>query len=191
MKRKQTDKVRRNRSHNLKSAVETWSVSKTYEGLLAGLPTTPLTPEQENALAIKIQASGKQDEDAINELALHSMREAFFYALHCSRQLAADSVYSLCYSALRYAATNFQPHRIRFLAFSKPYLRGEIYKTFNELKVVKESETESLHLYEDPEVDVPDVFHRATCIDSDMHGIMIRDEWENVKPIIREKTLRK
>lgn len=166
---------------------------KLYEGLLSGLPTEILTPEQENVLAEKIQAS--QDEDVINELVLHNMREAFFYALACSRTLAADAVYSLCYAALRYSATNFQPRRIRFVSFSKPYIRGEIYKTFEERKVVKDSETVSL-IMEDAETETPtsdaarevtDLYHKASCVDSDMHGIIIRDEWEHIRPILREK----
>lgn len=186
--RRKRDGLRLNAVQKLKNDIGAAnSVNLQYEGLLVGLPTTPLTPEQENALAKKIQVSKKQDEDAINELVLHAMREAFFYAMYFSRKLSADSVYSLCYSALRYAATNFQPHRIRFLGFAKPYIRGEICKTFNDLKVVKESETESMHLYEGPDVEVPDAFHRATCVESDMHNIIIRDEWESLKPIFREK----
>lgn len=186
--RRQSDWHRLNKIQQVKK-----DSKKQYDSLLSGLPTEILTPDRENELAEKIQAS--QDEDAINELVLHNMRDAFFYALACSRTLLADTVYSLCYAALRYSATNFQPRRIRFVAFSKPYIRGEIYKTFEERKVVKNAETVSLVL-ENAEIDTPssdatrevmDLYHKASCVDSDIHGIMIRDEWERIRPIFIEK----
>lgn len=176
-----------------------------YEPLLRGLPKKQLTTEEEDALAIRIQATRRKheaDEDAMNALILHSMREAFFYAMGCARNLPPDAVYSLCYAALRLAAPNFSPGRIRFFAYCKPYVRGEICKTFNELKVVRNADCQTLS---------PDVvnsaeegtsgetywasdFVRNSFIDSkvdvvepETDAIMGREEWTLIVPILQSR----
>jgi len=174
-----------------------------HEDLLTGVPETRLSLEQERQLSDKIQASKKSDEDAINTLTMHNLREAFYYALACSRTLPPDEVYSLCYAALRYAATNFKYRGARFFPYSKAYIRGEIYKTFNDRNVVKEAVCVPLRLEDEEKAraiedlvedghflhlrrDADKNFIEPT-VESDLHGIAIRDEWARIKPIFRAK----
>jgi len=164
--------------------------NRPHEGLLRGLPIDILTPEEEVTLA------RKSDEDARNDLALHNMREAFFYALACARSLPPDEVYSLCYKALSSAARNFKPGRTsRFFAFAKPYIRGEIYRTFKRYKVVTKAETTEIPcedqddmarwvLFEHTHDDRYDAFQKATTIEPDFQSIMARDEWASLKPLL-------
>lgn len=165
-------------------------MNQPHEGLLRGLPTEALSPETEVSLA----RAG--DEDSRNELALHNMREAFFYALACAHSLPPDEVYSLCYKALLAATRNFKPGRTsRFFAFAKPYIRGEIYRTFKRYKIVKESETTQIPIEtrcetddqwrptSDPTTDF-DAFQKATSIEPDFQSIMANDEWASLKPFL-------
>lgn len=148
-----------------------------HEGLLRGLPTETLPPETEVSLA----RAG--DEDSRNALALHNMREAFFYALACAHSLPPDEVYSLCYKALSAAARNFEPGRTsRFFAFAKPYIRGEIYRTFKRYKVVTKAETTEIPVEE--EDDQFEAFQKATMVEPDFQTIMAHDEWAGLKPLL-------
>lgn len=116
--------------------------------LLDGLPEHPLTTEEENVLAKIIQGNRAapmrlRKEDAINKLVLHNMRESIPYAMRCCRSgLEESEIFSLCYSALMKAVTNFKPNNIRFFAYSKVYVRGEISRTWKKRDVVKSA---SLH----------------------------------------------
>jgi len=174
--------------------------NSAHNDLLRGIPETRLSLEQESALSDKIQASKKSDEDSINALALHNLREAFYYALACSKTLPPDDVYSLCYAALRYAATNFKYRGARFFPYSKAYIRGEIYKTFNDRNVVKDAICEPLRLGDEEmvrEIEESENGHPLSLrrprnfieptVESDLHGIVIRDEWGRIKPIFRDK----
>jgi RNA polymerase sigma factor (sigma-70 family) len=109
--------------------------------LLDSLPQDVFTVEQEFALATRIQKS-KNDDD-INDLVLHSMKEGFLYAKKCCRaNIPDDELFSLCYTALRRNAKRFRPGGIRFLAFAKAGLRGVLSRYWKTLDVVKNS---SLH----------------------------------------------
>lgn len=178
------------------------------ESLLRGLPKKQLTMQQEDELAGRIQGEKQQDGldlSSINELAIYNMREAFAYTMACSRGHGFDPgmILSMCWKGLCYAATNFQPGRIRFLAFAKPYLRSELYKTHDELKVVRNAECQTL---------LPEVFtveglpedhfaanvcqtldterfldDKADIVESDLEGIMTRDEWHAMVPILQSR----
>lgn len=181
---------------------ETLTLTRNHDprGILSGLPEKQLTPEQEAELADRIQASKQRDEDCMNELALHAMREAFYYAMACSKKrLSEAEVFSLCFEALKKAAKNFQSGQIRFFAYAKPYVRGEICTTFEQLRVVKRGETESLIAtdstgedrqtgedYYMGETQTADTrgYAGPESVDSDMEGIMNRDEWASIKPIL-------
>lgn len=150
-----------------------------HEGLLRGLPTETLSPE------IEVSLARAGDEDSRNELALHNMREAFFYALACARTLPPDEIYSLCYKALSAAARNFEPGRTsRFFAFAKPYIRGEIYRTFKRYKVVTKAETTEIPVESDEPDDQFEAFQKATTVEPDFQTIMAHDEWASLKPLL-------
>lgn len=155
------------------------ATNQPHEGLLRGLPTETLSSETEVSLA----RAG--DEDSRNELALHNMREAFFYALACARTLPPDEIYSLCYKALSAAARNFEPGRTsRFFAFAKPYIRGEIYRTFKRYKVVTKAETTEIPVESDEPDDQFEAFQKATTVEPDFQTIMAHDEWASLKPLL-------
>lgn len=172
--------------------------STPNRSILNGLPEKELGPEHETALGVRIQT--KRDEDDMNTLALYNMREAFAYASACcKRRLSETEIFSLCFEALKKAAKNFVPGQIRFFAYAKPYVRGEICNTYDDLRVVRRGETELLapddipgeneHTAEDDfdtcEVQTRDNhFHKEDVVDSDMEGIMNRDEWASIKPIL-------
>jgi len=165
------------------------AANQPHEGLLRGLPTVTLTAE------VELDLARKGDEDSRNDLALHNMREAFFYALACAKTLPPDEVYSLCYKALSAAARNFEPGRTsRFFAFAKPYIRGEIYRTFKRLThVVTKAETMEIPVEADDE-DLAsanfEAFQKATAVAPDFESIQARDEWASIKPLLAELTER-
>lgn len=180
-----------------------------YEYLLKGLPKKQLTTEQEDDLAIKIQAAkkkGQADQECLNDLALYNMREALFYGLACarSRQIDAGTIFSLCWAALCAAAPNFEAGRIRFFAYAKPYVRGEIIKAFHAQKVVRHGETRSLTpdtigavtdheeagdvSFTHSSVDIDDLLlAKADVVEADTEGIMVRDEWSALLPVIQTR----
>jgi RNA polymerase sigma factor (sigma-70 family) len=181
-------------------------IIKEHEGLLRGLPKKQLNTEQENELAARIQAAkakGIEDDDSINELALHAMREAFYYGLACAKKLPADAVYSLCYTGLHAAARNFAPNMIRFFAYSKAYVRGEIYRAYEDLKVVRKAEHQTLapdtctedEATEDHKMslntsdtyEVSKRFLKSDIVESALPDIMARDDWSVLKPIMDDK----
>lgn len=104
--------------------------------LLESLPQEPFTREQEFALASRIQKT--KNEDDINDLALHNMREAFLYSKRCSRnKIDDDELFSLCFITLKRNAKRFRPGGLRFLAFAKAGLRGALSRYWKTLDVVK------------------------------------------------------
>lgn len=176
-----------------------------FNHLLKGLPRKQLTTEQEDGLAVRIQATkerGEADVDSVNELALYNMREAFSYGVSCARNLPGGVVFSLCWTALVAAATNFEAGRIRFFAYAKPYVRGEVIKAFHAAKVVRHGETRALSpdsiLTGEVEgsEDVPLHFTmdtdelllaKADTVEADTEGIMVRDEWSVLVPILQSR----
>lgn len=115
-------------------------------GILESLPESPLPIQEEQKIGVKLSKMGKRArEKALEKLVLHSMREAFFYARRCCRSnLPADEIYSLCYSALCRAAGNFKPRRIRFFAYAKVFIRGEISREWKKKSLVKNVPVEKI-----------------------------------------------
>lgn len=177
------------------------------ESLLRGLPKKQLTMQQEDELAGRIQAQKQHDGldlTSINELSVYNMREAFAYTMACSRGHGFDpgTILSMCWKALCYAATNFQPGRIRFLAFAKPYLRSELYKAHEELKVVRNAECQTLMSDSISQNECAEDGDEAVCqtrdsetfleskvdvVESDLEGIMSRDEWGVMVPVLQSR----
>ena len=110
--------------------------------ILQGLPEEKLTPTEEEYLARwALQTPGEPE--PIHKLTLHNLREALPYATRCCRgALREDEIFSVCYAALMKAAKNFRPGGIRFFAYSKVYVRGELSRTWKTKDVVRSS---SLH----------------------------------------------
>jgi RNA polymerase sigma factor (sigma-70 family) len=167
--------------------------------ILDGLPEHSLTPDEENIFARRIQKFNSTP--AIQALVLHNMREAIPYATRCCRAgLEESEVFSLCYSALMKAVSNFKPDNIRFFAYAKVYIRGEISRTWKKRDVVKAS---SLH-----ETSPEPVFIRRMItgedreserewvvrdikpiepdfVDPEFRLIDLKEKWRVVEPLIR------
>lgn len=107
--------------------------------LLDGLPEESLPPADEQEIAKKIlRCRPARVPKLENQLVLHSMREAFFYARKCCRcQLPDGEIYSLAYEALSKATTTFTPKRIRFFAYAKVFIRGGICRVWKSQDVIR------------------------------------------------------
>jgi RNA polymerase sigma factor (sigma-70 family) len=171
--------------------------------LLESLPADVLTREQEFALAATIQKT--KDEDTVNDLVLHTMREGFLYAKKvCRSKIEDDELFSLCYIALRRNAKRFRPGGVRFFAFAKPGMRGALSRYWKTLDTVKNS---SLHESEVEDYAPAQVFigsdieqddyTSAVCfayrdadeptVDPDFRSIDIREKLDIVKDIAKRK----
>jgi len=102
--------------------------------ILDGLPEEILTRDAEDKLA------WQHTEQSLNELVLHNLREAFRYARYlCASGIADDELLSVCYIALRGAARTFKTGQIRFFAYAKPHVRGQISREWKTKDVVRNS----------------------------------------------------
>lgn len=93
--------------------------------------------------------------NALDKLALHNLQEAVIYVRHCSRgNIGQEEIISLCWVALRQAAKNYCLRKsggIRFFAFAKQYLRGQISAERKQKLVVRNSEHKALdEINDDP-----------------------------------------
>lgn len=87
--------------------------------ILEGIPTEKLTREAEDNLARDGSAS------ALEQLVLHNLREGYVYLKGCcSRELSDGEVLSAAYTGLVAAAKIFEPDRIRYFSYAKPFVRG-------------------------------------------------------------------
>jgi RNA polymerase sigma factor (sigma-70 family) len=158
-----------------------------------------LTPIEEAYLTTRIAHT--QGDDDINMLVLHNLREAVPYALTCCRcSLSEGEVLSLCYTALRKAAIRFKPGGVRFFAYAKQDVRGEIARYWKTLEVVRnagehESETNDINRipihcsngqegegvifeYEDGPIE-PDY------AEPEFDKIDLRERWKQIAPLLR------
>lgn len=169
------------------------------KNILDGLPEIgSLTREAEAALA--------GNPEAEPTLALHNMREAFLYARKCCRgMLTEDEIYSACYDALCKAAKNFKAGQIRFLGYSKPYLRGalsQVWKTKDTVpnkKNVRARQGEPTRLTEEIESEdiaeeadgITGIFRKERFVDvfpivqPELEVIQSREEWRLIEPLIQ------
>jgi len=145
----------------------------------------------------------KESAATVEELVLGSMREAILYAGRCARgRIEPGELFSLCYCALSKAAPRFRPGGIRFFAYAKQDIRGEIARYWKSLDVVKhasehesdecpvavirknftdgaeECETE-LH-----EVDVEPI--EPQHVEPEFEMINIRERWAIVAPLLHK-----
>lgn len=79
------------------------------------------------------------------DLVMNSMREALLYTRECSRgKIRDDALVSLCYETMTKSARIFKPGRLRFFAYCKARLRGELKRYWENLGTVRNAETVSL-----------------------------------------------
>jgi RNA polymerase sigma factor (sigma-70 family) len=160
------------------------------------LPKERLSIEEEFALARKIQAH--QNDEDITRLVMHNMREAVLYLRRVTRgDLGDEELVSLTYSTLVQNAKRYHPGMRRFFVFAKLGLRGACKKVWTSRKVVRNGETVSsdfespatdAHLPKDPDAkeedpQAPDY----QIVQPDFSGILSRERWEMIKPIIARK----
>lgn len=102
----------------------------------------PLSREKEDALV------KKGTKKSLEKLVLHNMTEAVIYARHISRGTAdSGELISACWLALRSASNNYccrHNSGIRFFAFCKQSIRGQISAERKRKLVVRNSEHQSL-----------------------------------------------
>lgn len=163
------------------------------------LPEEKLTTEQEQALAKKIQAGNKIEENA-NQLAMSAMREAVVYARHVTRGLLQDDeLISVCYTALLMNAKRFRPGMIRFFSFAKPGVRGAFQRNWTKKDTVKHATTisreELPYAHENPPLTEEQIEENAKCnpvpdsetVQPDFDGVFTRERWDFVSGIIEGK----
>ena len=138
--------------------------NQTYEKLLKGLPT---------------ERPADETKATQEELVLGHMRDAFYYAMKCSNgKLTDDDIYDLCYNALCRAAKGFQAGRgIKFMAYSKPFIRGQISRVWLTKDVVRNA---SLH--EEPSLVDEEV--QEPSIDPDWERIDLDEKMEMIAPLL-------
>lgn len=102
----------------------------------------PLSREKEDALV------KKGTKKSLEKLVLHNMTEAVIYARHISRGTAdSGELISACWLALRAASNNYccrHNSGIRFFAFCKQSIRGQISAERKRKLVVRNSEHQAL-----------------------------------------------
>lgn len=102
--------------------------------MLLGLPTEILTPVEEAALISDGTLESRQ------KIVVHAMRAACHYAQKvCKGNVDGEDIFSACYDALCHSVNNFTPGKKTFFAYSKPFIRGEIFKAWRAMKAVKNS----------------------------------------------------
>lgn len=102
--------------------------------MLVGLPTTLLTPDEESALISDGTLESRQ------KIIIHAMRSACHYAqVVCKGNVDGEDIFSACYDALCHSINNYKPGKRTFFAYSKPFIRGEVFKAFRAMKAVKHS----------------------------------------------------
>jgi len=144
----------------------------------------------------------RESKATVEQLVLGSMREAILYAGRCARgRIEPGELFSLCYCALSKAAPRFRPGGIRFFAYAKQDIRGEIARYWKSLDVVKHaSEHESEHLptiirktltdgseegeNETTQVDVEPIEPQHVEPEFDMMNI--RERWAIVSPLLHK-----
>lgn len=148
--------------------------------LLKDLPQTPISAEYEQALFL---AGGTE------KLILHTLVQAIKYIGNARRcnpvNISLAEKLSLCYAALSKSVRTFKPGMKSFLAYSKPFLRGEMCKHWRDKNVVRDS-----YRHEKPaDENFPQPIIEAASSDPAWEEIHYKELWAQVEPVIR-KTLK-
>jgi len=95
-------------------------------------PSVTLTPAQER-------------KSTPENLVMSSIHEALLYTRKCSYgKIPDDALLSLCYETMLKSAKIFRPGKLRFFAYTKARLRGEVKRYWCSLETVRNAETVSL-----------------------------------------------
>lgn len=169
-------------------------------GILEQLPKESLSLKEEQDIAkllAKPKAAKQAKRVAHEMLVLHSMREAFFYARHCCRSsMPADEIYSLCYIALCKAADNFKTKQLRFFAYSKVFIRGEISREWKKKSIVKNIPGEQMEPLaaahppsEDDSLRVPKIVitDETQAAQPEFSSIHAKELWAVLAPLLEER----
>lgn len=123
--------------------------------------------------------------NSLDQLALHNLQEAVIYVRHCSRgSLGQEEIISLCWVALRQAAKNYRHHKskgIRFFAFAKQYLRGQITAERKRRMVVRNSEQQTTL----SEINI-DSSLVETTVEPDYSHIEFKELFDSLRPAMFE-----
>lgn len=146
--------------------------------LLKDLPQIPLSAEHEQALFLT---------GGTEKLILHTLVPAVKY-VNNTRQfegcgpnyIRLPEVLSLCYAALSKAVKTFRPGMKRFLAYSKPFLRGELCRYWREKNVVRDA-----FRHEAPESDEFPKPLASESVEPAFEEIHWKELWTQVEPVIR------
>jgi RNA polymerase sigma factor (sigma-70 family) len=141
------------------------------------LPSKKLSLKEEQRLARRIRARGRTCD--INKLVMANILEAFVYARRCCREaIPDDALLSYCYTALRKNAKRFRPgFRIRFFAYCKVGLRGEITNYWRTLELVRHVPTSEV-ISDEIETDEKEV------VDPDFDVIYNNERWLAMEKVI-------
>lgn len=144
--------------------------------ILAGLPTELLSPEREQELF----AAGDSE-----TLVLHTLVQAVKYVGNAKprgpKSVPLAEVLSLCYAALSKSIKTFRPGMKSFLAYSKPFLRGELCRHWRDKNVVKDA-----FRHEKPSQDEFPKPLASEHVEPAWDAIHWAETWKTVEPLIRE-----
>lgn len=139
----------------------------------------PLTPECEQ----KLFAAGDTE-----TIILHTLVQSVNYMSNSRPRGPANpsqaEKLSLCYAALSKSIRTFRPGMKSFMAYSKPFLRGELCRFWREKNVVKDA-----FRHETPTEDEFPKPLASEHVEPDFEEIHWRELWAQVEPVIR-KTLK-
>jgi RNA polymerase sigma factor (sigma-70 family) len=93
----------------------------------------------------KCLTAAEEKRTSHTDLVMNSMREALLYTRECCRgKIRDDALVSLCYETMAKSARIFKPGKLRFFAYCKARLRGELKRHWKNLGTVRNAETVSL-----------------------------------------------
>lgn len=154
--------------------------------ILSGIPEEALSKAEEAQCVASGDLAG---------LIEHTLREAFRYAKGCfqSKALSDGEILAAAYDGLLAASKNFDPARIRFFAYAKPYVRGALCKVRKSHEVVKKGGVvEPLPDYDaeidDEQVELPSAPPKRDLPPHelpDFDAVFLREEWARLAPIFK------
>jgi len=129
---------------------------------------------------------------ALNKLALHSLSEAVAYAKQCARSLHLEEpeIVSLCWIALRNAAARYSHRRsrgIRFFAFAKQWIRGQISLELKQKQVVRNGQQVALES-EEYQHSIPKKCQQDWAVSEPDNDVSeFKELFARIKPVIFSK----
>lgn len=143
--------------------------------VLKGLPTEPLSAEREQELF----AAGDTE-----TIVLHTLVQAVAYVGNARprgpKSIPLSEVLSLCYAALSKSIRTFKPGMKSFLAYSKPFLRGELCRHYRDKNVVRDA-----FRHEKPSQDEFPKPLACEHVEPAWESIHWKELWTHVEPVIR------